>query len=281
MASSCRWVKRLRSVRFGRYWRKRPLVFSLESPLPRATGIAEVDLDARVDRELNVLEHLLALVPGKRAAQLLRQLPDRARERVADRRRCVAVGEGDELQVARLALDQRRDPGRPSAQEEVPLPVARDRAVRGLGRALADHHLVRDLTLPLVFCALRRRAAKAPAAAQVVAELAPERPARLDEKREVDRLVGDPHPPIIAVAAAKPGGDLLRRPSCGEAARRPPPAEARLPRAWTALGGAPAATPRPRPTGRGSGGDRRCGAVPKAGGNGGGRSLRFDLTSRS
>jgi hypothetical protein len=90
--------------------------------------------------------------------------------------------------------------------------MARDRAVGGLGGALGDHHLVRDLTLSLAFCALRRGAAKTPAATQVVTELAPERPARLDKEREIDRLVGDLHPWIITVGAAKPGGDLLRRP---------------------------------------------------------------------
>ena len=47
--------------------------------VPRCQGwvVAERDLDARVDGELGVLGHLLAVVPGQRAAQLLGWLEDR------------------------------------------------------------------------------------------------------------------------------------------------------------------------------------------------------------
>ena len=38
--------------------------------LPRASGIAEVHLDAGLDAEPPVLCHLLSLVPGQRAAKL-------------------------------------------------------------------------------------------------------------------------------------------------------------------------------------------------------------------
>jgi hypothetical protein len=71
--------------------------------------------------------------------------------------------------------------------------VAGDRAVRDLSRALGDHHHVGDLALALMLCALRRRAAKASARAKVIAELALERPARLHEQREINRLVRDLH----------------------------------------------------------------------------------------
>jgi len=62
----------------------------------------------------------------------------------------LAVGERDELAVARLPLDQGRDRARELAEQKVPFPVARDGAVFDLGRALGEHHHVRDLALALV-----------------------------------------------------------------------------------------------------------------------------------
>jgi hypothetical protein len=57
--------------------------------------------------------------------------------------------EGDELQVAGLALDQRRDRGSALAvaHQKVTLPVAGNRAVFDLRRALGDHHHVGELSL--------------------------------------------------------------------------------------------------------------------------------------
>src|SRR5450755_1146734 len=143
----------------GEVLAQQPVGVLVRSALPRTAGIAEVDLDAAVDRERGVLEHLLALVPGQRATQLLGQRPDAAYQRVADRFGAVTVGERDELAVAGLALNQRRDPGRELAEQQIALPVTRDRTVGNLSRALGDHHLVRDLALPLMLGALLRRAA--------------------------------------------------------------------------------------------------------------------------
>jgi hypothetical protein len=52
-----------RSVPLGMYWRNSPLVFSFE-PAATAMGVAEVDRDAGVDREVGVAVHLCAYVPG-------------------------------------------------------------------------------------------------------------------------------------------------------------------------------------------------------------------------
>ena len=49
-------------------------------------------------------------------------------------------------------------------------------------------------------------------AAQLLAQLAPQRPTRLDEQRQIDRLVRDPHGRIILVGPTQPLRDLLRRP---------------------------------------------------------------------
>src|SRR5205807_10230064 len=94
----------------GEVLAQQPVGVLVRSALPRTAGIAEVDLDAAIDRELGVLEHLLPLVPGQRATQLLGQRSDAAGQRVADRFGAVTVGERDELAVAGLALDQRRIP---------------------------------------------------------------------------------------------------------------------------------------------------------------------------
>ena len=59
------------------------------------------------------------------------------------------LGERDELAVAGLALDQGRDRARASAHQEVALPVAGDRSVFNLGRALGDHHHLGELALAL------------------------------------------------------------------------------------------------------------------------------------
>src|SRR5450755_2571049 len=50
-----------------------------------------------------------------------------------------------------------------------------------------------------------------PTAAQLLAQLAPQRTARLHEQRQIDRLVRDPHGRII-LGPAQPPRDLLRRP---------------------------------------------------------------------
>ena len=69
-ASRSCWVWMHRSVPFGKYWRNRPLVFSFLSALPWRLGIAEVELDTGIDRELGVLGHLFALVPRQRRPQI-------------------------------------------------------------------------------------------------------------------------------------------------------------------------------------------------------------------
>ena len=114
-ASSSCWEKRLRSVRLGKYWRSGPLV----SFDPRCQGLRGSQKSSRsLDRELRVLAHLLALVPGKRATRLLGSGPmlrisaSRTawrRDRRGARR---AGGSGS-------AHHQRRDPGRELAEQQI------------------------------------------------------------------------------------------------------------------------------------------------------------------
>jgi hypothetical protein len=117
--------------------------------LPGAAGIAEVDLDPRLDREAPVLSHLRALIPGERAAKLGRQGDDALLERLADLDGAPPLGQRDELAVAGLALDQGRDRVRARPDQQVPFPVAGDRAVLDLRRALGDHHHPGKLALAL------------------------------------------------------------------------------------------------------------------------------------
>ena len=102
------------------------------------------------------------------------------------------------------------------AGQKITFPVAGDRAVLGFGGAIADRDGVTDLALA---AAVGERALGAPdrlEAPQMGDQLAPQRPARLDEEREVDRLVGDVHVGVIRVLHLEPPRDLLRRPVLGE-----------------------------------------------------------------
>jgi hypothetical protein len=73
------------------------------TPLPRALGIAEVNLDSGVDFKRRVLGHLGALVPGQRAAKFLRQGYDGARDGIAN-------GLGTMPCESRSILSSRRGP---------------------------------------------------------------------------------------------------------------------------------------------------------------------------
>jgi len=55
---------------------------SVSSNSTRPARIAEVDLHAGVEREADVLAHLLAAIPGQRAAEMVRECTDRVRQRV-------------------------------------------------------------------------------------------------------------------------------------------------------------------------------------------------------
>ena len=124
----------------------------------------EVDGDAGVDLELGVLGHLLAAVPGQRAAQLLGQGRDRRGERVPDcfgavageRRAVLGPGAGavafhaGQVQQHREpggALDQRADRGAFRPMIRSPSQWPGHGPVLGLGGPLADHHLGRDVAL--------------------------------------------------------------------------------------------------------------------------------------
>src|SRR5262249_58419217 len=76
--------------------------------LPRTAWIAEIDLHVGGDGEVLVVSHLLASIPGQRAAQLLGQFAHVFTERRYYSRRVLAR-DFEKHHKARMALDQRRD----------------------------------------------------------------------------------------------------------------------------------------------------------------------------
>jgi hypothetical protein len=116
----------------------------------------------------------------------------------------------------RRSLHHRANRGTVQPDDEIALPVARDRPVVGFGGPLADHHLAGDVAAGLLAGASTRHAQR-PAGTQARDQLALERTATLDVERLVDRLVRDPHRLIIGEIDRQSVGDLLRAPG-----RRPP-----------------------------------------------------------
>src|ERR1700694_3211748 len=74
--------------------------------LPWAPWVAEKDVDASVDCEVDMLSHLRALVPGQRAPQAGGQSQDCFGEALADPFGGQAIREREEHRVAATALDQ-------------------------------------------------------------------------------------------------------------------------------------------------------------------------------
>src|SRR6266542_4588730 len=114
------------------------------------------------------------------------------------------------------ALDQGADRGTVQSEDEVALPVPRHGAVVGLGGTLADHDRWGGELLATPTSAGPWHTERT-AAAQACGQLAAQRPAALHIQRLVDRLVRDPHRPIMGEVDPEPVGDLLRAPRAGPA----------------------------------------------------------------
>ena len=103
--------------------------------------VAEVHAGAGRRRDLLVHRELLALIPGQRAPQRLRQASQHARDRAADAvGRRDAVGEREQDQEPRRALHERSDRRPvPGAHDQIALPVTGLQTIRNLSGALIDH----------------------------------------------------------------------------------------------------------------------------------------------
>src|SRR5215212_2488211 len=75
VGAACAQVGALRKV-----LAQQPVGVLIRAALPRAVGIAEVDLKTGIDPQAGVLAHLRPLIPGQRLPQLLGQGGDRARD---------------------------------------------------------------------------------------------------------------------------------------------------------------------------------------------------------
>jgi hypothetical protein len=93
--------------------------------------------------------HLLALIPGQRAAQLLRQLEDSSGQRRPHAFGGEPVGQREQHHIAAVALDQGPDRAGPLAEHQVTFPMAGHRPVSRLWGSLADVEGVAQLASPL------------------------------------------------------------------------------------------------------------------------------------
>lgn len=115
------------------------------TPLPRAVGIAEVNLHTHVVRQLGMARHILSLVVGQGLAHGLSNAAQVGRETLQHRgsRR---IDQLDQHHQARTAFEQythSRAVARPL--DEIALPVAGEFPVIGLGRAHMDAQQVGHL----------------------------------------------------------------------------------------------------------------------------------------
>jgi hypothetical protein len=97
----CVWAMRAEIRSLGELLAQQPIGVFVGTALPWALGVAEANLDARINFELGMLRHFRALVPSERPSQRLWQGHDSAGDRVSHRLRAVS-GE------RRAILDARR-----------------------------------------------------------------------------------------------------------------------------------------------------------------------------
>ena len=100
--------------------------------------------------------------------------------------------QGDQHHRSAGPLDQGQHRRGALAQQQVAFPMARNPALVGLGRPLADRDGVDQLAAALGE-ALAARVAHGPTGAQATPQLTRQRPTAPHIQAEVDGLVGDPH----------------------------------------------------------------------------------------
>ena len=173
-----------------------------------------------------MLGHLGALVPGQRTPKFLRQGYDGARDRIANSlgamsreswsilgsRNVAMTVQSRQMQKhreARRSLDERAYCRTAEPNNEIALPVPRNRSLIGLGRALADHDLGRHEAFAALAHAGPRRSQR-PSGAQARRQFSPQCASALDEERLVNGFVADPHVLVIREVYRQTPGDLLR-----------------------------------------------------------------------
>src|SRR5512135_77235 len=182
------------------------------------------------ERELRMPGEFLPAVPREGLAELPWQLGHRRPQRGVHRDGTVAAQRWavlhrwlltPALQPRQMyqergpaaALDERADRGPARSDDQIALPMPRDRTIGGFGRALAEDDIRGDMPLRLVPRS-GSRFPQRPATAQARDQLTLERATSLDEQRLVDRLVADAHGLIIREVGLQAMRDLLRAPGC-------------------------------------------------------------------
>jgi hypothetical protein len=175
----------------------------VRAALPWRVGVAEVDRDSGGGGQGQVAGHLASLVPGDAACELRGEGGDGVSHGLLDGERAVIVRQVEEEQVAGHALDEGPDGACVvPADDEVPFPVAGNRAVVGLGGTLADHHHVRHGTGPLRGAlGLSPGASRSQASGEFPAQFSP----ALHVEALVDRLVAHAHPGVVGVVKGQCG----------------------------------------------------------------------------
>ena len=108
-------------------------------------------------------------------------------------------------------FDQCADCGAAKSDDEVALPVSRNRSVLDLGGPLPDQDFGSDKRLTATTAASPWHAQRLPGA-QAGRQFAAQCPPPLDVQRLVDSLVRDPHRDVIGILYPEAVGDLLRAP---------------------------------------------------------------------
>ena len=108
-------------------------------------------------------------------------------------------------------FDQCADCGAAKSDDEVALPVSRNRSVLDLVGPLPDQDFGSDKRLAATTAAGPRHAQRLPGA-QAGRQFAAQCPPPLDVQRLVDSLVRDPHRDVIGILYPEAVGDLLRAP---------------------------------------------------------------------
>ena len=132
----------------GRYWRRAPLAFSL---LARCRGYAGRRRTPAppYQREPHMLSHLLALVPGQRATQPLREPTHGRGQGRANLLGPPASRQGHQRDRSAGPLDQGQHGRGALAEHQVAFPVSRDLAPICLGGPLVDRDGVEELASSL------------------------------------------------------------------------------------------------------------------------------------
>jgi hypothetical protein len=172
--------------------------------------VAEVDVDICVDTDAGVSRHLLALIPGQRAAQRFGQGLDGCDHRLGHRFGIAPGWQMQQWHEASGALDQGADLGAlVFAEDQIALPVPGHRAVGGLGGPLADVDHARDPATALPGPGTVARFAQRASGTQTFGQLTAQFPASLHVERFIDGFVGHLHLRAIGISPGQHPGDLF------------------------------------------------------------------------